>query len=502
MSEPAHIPLYTAAQVRELDRIAIQECGIDGYELMSRAGRALADCVLRRWPQVGQVCIVCGAGNNGGDGYVLGRLLRDSGIEVTLLALADPDRLSGDAARAAGDYRAAGGVVSAYQGELPAAAGLLVDALLGTGLDRPVEGRYRAAIEALNRHPAPLLAVDLPSGLHADSGAVLGVAAQAVCTVTFIGRKRGLYTGAGVQYAGTVEFADLAVPADIYQTQQAGVELIEQPPLQRLLGARRRDAHKGDFGHVLVVGGNHGMSGAARLAAQAAARCGAGLVSVATRAAHAPLLDAGCPELMVHAVEQAAGLAPLLARATLVVAGPGLGQDAWSQQLLGRVLDSDLPLVLDADALNLLARDPLRRDDWILTPHPGEAARLLGESGAAIQADRFAAVQRLVSEFGGSVVLKGAGSLVGDAEGLLRLCARGNPGMASGGMGDVLSGVLGALLAQRLPRFEAACAGVWLHATAADRAAQAGERGLLASDLMPWLRRLVNPGQQDQAGAE
>jgi len=502
MSEPAYIPLYTAAQVRELDRVAIHERAIDGYQLMSRAGRVLADCVLRRWPQVSEVCIVCGAGNNGGDGYVLGRLLRDSGIEVTLLALADPDRLGGDAARAAGDYRAAGGVVSPYTGELPPAAGLLVDALLGTGLDRPVEGRYRAVIEAMNRHPAPLLAVDVPSGLNADSGAVLGAAVQAACTVTFIGRKRGLYTAAGVQHAGAIEFSDLAVPADIYQSQPAGVELIERPPLERLLAARRRDAHKGDFGHVLVVGGNHGMSGAARLAAQAAAHCGAGLVSVATRAAHAPLLNAGCPELMVHAVERGAELAPLLARATVVVAGPGLGRDAWSQQLLGRVLDSERPLVLDADALNLLAQAPLRRDDWILTPHPGEAARLLGQSSAAIQADRFAALQRLVSEFGGSVVLKGAGSLVGDAAGPVRLCARGNPGMASGGMGDVLSGVLGALLAQRLPRFEAACTGVWLHATAADRAAQAGERGLLASDLMPWLRRLVNPQQPDQARAE
>jgi len=501
MSEPAYIPLYTAAQVRELDRIAIQERGIAGYELMCRAGRALADCVARRWPQLRHVCILCGAGNNGGDGYVLGRLLRETGVEVTLLALSDPEALSGDAARAAGDYRAAGGAVAAYHGELPDDAQLLVDALLGTGLDRPVEGRYREVIEALNRHPAPLLAVDVPSGLHADSGAVLGVAAQAACTLTFIGRKRGLYSGAGVQHAGSVEFADLAVPPDIYATQHAGVLLVDRPPLERLLGARRRDAHKGDFGHVLVVGGNAGMCGAARLAAEAAARCGAGLVSVATRAAHAPLLNAGCPELMVHAVERPAELAPLLARATVVVAGPGLGRNSWSQQLFGRLLDSGLPLVVDADALNLLAQDPLRRDDWILTPHPGEAARLLRQTSAEIQRDRFAALQSLVADYGGSVVLKGAGSLVGDAAAGMRLCPRGNPGMASGGMGDVLSGVLGALLAQGLPRFEAATAGVWLHAVAADRAAAQGERGLLAGDLIPWLRRLVNPEGQGTAAA-
>ncbi len=501
MSEPAYIPLYTAAQVRELDRIAIQERGIAGYELMSRAGRALADCVARHWPQSGRVCIVCGAGNNGGDGYVLGRLLREAGIEVTLLALADADTLSGDAARAAGDYRAAGGMVAAYRGELPRDAELLVDALLGTGLDRPVEGRYREAIEALNRHPAPLLAVDVPSGLHADTGAILGVAAQAACTLTFIGRKRGLYTGAGGQCAGSVEFADLAVPPDIYQTQLVDVELIDEPPLERLLAPRRRDAHKGDFGHVLVVGGNVGMCGAARLAAEAAARCGAGLVSVATRDLHAPVLNAGCPELMVHAVERAAELAPLLVRATVVVIGPGLGHSAWSQQLLGRVLESDLPLVVDADALNLLAQDPLRRDNWILTPHPGEAARLLAQSSTEIQRDRFAALERLVADYGGSVVLKGAGSLIGDAAAGVRLCARGNPGMASGGMGDVLSGVLGALLAQGLPPLEAATAGVWLHAVAADCAARQGERGLLAGDLIPWLRELVNPGGREKASA-
>ena len=204
---------------------------------------------------------------------------------------------------------------------------------------------------------------------------------------------------------------------------------------------------------------------------------------------------------MVHAVERAAELAPLLARATVVVVGPGLGRTAWSQQLFGRVLDSGVPLVVDADALNLLAQDPLRRDDWILTPHPGEAARLLAQSSADIQRDRFAALQRLVADYGGSVVLKGAGSLAGDAAGGVRLCARGNPGMASGGMGYVLSGVLGALLAQGLPRFEAATAGVWLHAVAADRAASQGERGLLAGDLIPWLRTLVNPGSQDKAPA-
>lgn len=495
MPEPVYIPLYTAAQVRELDRAAIEAAGIAGYELMCRAGAALAQCVARRWPQARRVCVLCGPGNNGGDGYVLARLLRDGGIDAQVLWVSDPARLRGDAATAAADYRNSGGVAHAFDGTLPADIDLFVDALLGTGLDRPVEGNCRQAIVALNGQSSPLLAVDIPSGLHADSGAVLGAAVQASCTVTFIGRKRGLYTAAGVQLAGEIEFDALEVPPAVYATQSADTRLIEVPPLGSLAVRRRRDAHKGDFGHVLIVGGDTGMAGAARLAAEAAARCGAGLVSVATRAAHAGCLNAGRPELMVHGVEKSADLDALLARASVVVAGPGLGRTRWSQRLFGRVLDSRLPLVVDADALNLLAVDPLARDNWILTPHPGEAARLLGVATTDIQRDRFGAARQLVERYSGVTVLKGAGSLIAAAVSPLRLCALGNPGMASGGMGDVLSGVLGSLLAQGLAAPDAASAAVWLHARAADLAAlEQGERGLLASDLLPPLRGLLNGG--------
>jgi ADP-dependent NAD(P)H-hydrate dehydratase / NAD(P)H-hydrate epimerase len=495
MSEPVYMPLYTAAQVRELDRAAIGDAGIAGYELMCRAGAALAHCVARRWPQARRVRVLCGPGNNGGDGYVLARLLRDSGVDVRVLWVSDPARLRGDAATAAADYRNGGGVAETFDGTLPADIELCVDAMLGTGLDRPVEGLCRQAIETLNLQPSPVLAVDIPSGLHADSGAVLGAAVQARCTVTFIGRKRGLYTAAGAQFAGDIEFDSLAVPAAVYATQTAGTLLIERPPLGSLSGRRRRDTHKGDFGHVLIVGGDTGMAGAARLAAEAAARCGAGLVSVATRAAHAACLNAGRPELMVHGVEQSADLDALLARASVVVAGPGLGRTSWSQRLFERVLDSRLPVVVDADALNLLAIDPRARENWILTPHPGEAARLLGVAAADIQRDRFGAVRQLVDRYGGVAVLKGAGSLIAAAGLPLRLCALGNPGMASGGMGDVLGGLLGGLLAQGLAGLDAASAAVWLHAKAADLAAlEHGERGLLASDLLPPLRGLLNGG--------
>jgi NAD(P)H-hydrate epimerase len=316
---------------------------------------------------------------------------------------------------------------------------------------------------------------------------------RAESTVTFIGRKRGLYTGSGVRCAGRVLFDNLGVPADIYASCEAAVQLMTRPELGALAAPRAADAHKGDFGHVLVVGGAPGMAGAARLAAEAAARCGAGLVSVATHAAHASVLNAGRPELMVRAVDGHGQLASLLARASVVAIGPGLGQGAWSRRLFEQVLDSGLPLVVDADALNLLARDPLWREDWVLTPHPGEAARLLATSSGAVQQDRFAAARELQARYGGVVVLKGSGSLVSADRPPQRLCALGNPGMASGGMGDVLTGVIAALRAQGLAAFAAACAGVCVHAQAADLiAAGNGQRGLLAADLMPAIRGLLN----------
>ena len=291
-------------------------------------------------------------------------------------------------------------------------------------------------------------------------------------------------------------FDGLQVPDAVYQQVPADVRLLSEPDLGRLAAPRRRGSHKGDFGHVLVVGGSEGKSGAAILAARAAARSGAGLVTVATRPEHAALSAATRPELMCHGVEKPQQLDPLLHRASVVAIGPGLGQGRWGRSLLGRILQTKLPLVVDADALNLLAAEPTERDDWILTPHPGEAARLLAGTTGQIQADRFLAVARLQQRFGGVAVLKGSGTLIqGRASRPPAVCSQGNPGMASGGMGDVLTGVIGGLVAQGFEPEEAACIGVCLHAAAADRAAEAGERGLLAADLMPAIRCLVNPGQ-------
>lgn len=272
----------------------------------------------------------------------------------------------------------------------------------------------------------------------------------------------------------------------------AAVKKIELTAFAEYLQPRPRDAHKGDFGHVLIVGGDAGYSGAVRLAAEAALRTGAGLVSVATHAVHAAVLNSTCPEIMCHAVQKSADLVPLLQRASVVVLGPGLGRSAWGKELFQLVLMQQQPLVIDADGLNQLAEVPQHNANWILTPHPGEAGRLLGVKTEQVQQDRLAAIGQLQQRYGGVVVLKGAGTLVLGPEGKTSMCAAGNPGMATAGMGDVLSGVIGSLTAQHLPLEIAATLGVELHASAGDLAAKEGERGMIASDLMPFLRRLMN----------
>lgn len=493
MNKNSVIALYTAAQVRELDRVAIEAFGLPAYELMVRAGEGLYKQSKQRWPDAQSITVCCGAGNNAGDGYVVARLLKEAGCEVEVVWLTDPGALSGIARQAADAYLGGGGKAAEFSATDFPLTDLIIDALFGTGLARDVTGAWRAAIEAINASAAPVLSADVPSGLEADTGQVLGVAVQACSTLTFIGRKRGLYTAAGVQLAGDIGFDDLHVPARVYAKVPADTYLLDAAVPGELLPPRKRDSHKGHYGHVLVVGGDRGMAGAVRLAAEAAVRTGSGLVSVATRATHAVAISAVCPELMCHGVDDAAGLHPLIEKATVIVIGPGLGQAAWGQHLLMEVLQTSLPLVIDADALNLIAREPLARGNWVMTPHPGEAARLLQTTTAAIQADRFAAVRQIGERYQATTLLKGAGSLVTAPNELVALCDRGNPGMASGGMGDVLSGVIGGLIAQGLDQFEAAQTGVVVHAQAADTAAvKGGERGLLASDVIAGLRGAIN----------
>ncbi len=498
-SEAQGLPLYTAEQVRELDRLAIQEAGIPGYTLMSRAGLTCWQRLQTCWPEARSIAVVCGTGNNGGDGFVVARLALAAGLQVRLLQMGDEDRIKGDALTARTDFVEANGTIAAFSTDALAGADVIIDALLGTGLQRALEGAWRDAVVAINASGIPVLAIDIPSGLDADSGAVPGVAVHAVETVTFIGRKRGLYTGQGKAFAGTVSFAGLDVPDSVYTRCATDCRLVDQPVAGWLATQRPRAAHKGDFGHVLVLGGGPGMAGAARLAGEAALRTGAGLVSLATHVEHAAVLAAACPELIAHAVATPLELIDLMKRATVIVAGPGLGQSVWAQSLLSAVLESKLPRVLDADALNLLAKEPVHCDNCVLTPHPGEAGRLLARTTREIQADRFAAVTALHKHYGGSVVLKGAGTIISSDGSAVSVCAHGNPGMATAGMGDVLSGVIGGLIAQGLAVAEAAVAGVCVHASAGDRAARQGERGMTARDVITEIRAVMNPAIKSAA---
>lgn len=483
--------LYTAEQVRELDRRAIEDLGIPGYDLMTRAGHATLNGLRALWPAARSIAVLCGPGNNGGDGYVVARVARAKGLRTRVVSLADPARLQGDARRAYQDFVAAGGRTEPWSPQV-LEVDVIVDAIFGTGLAREVSGELASVIAATNGAGRPIVAVDIPSGLHADSGAVLGIAVRAVLTVTFIGRKLGCYLGAGPEHVGRLQFDDLAVPPEAFATQLPAVRLLGDADVSAALPRRRHGAHKGDHGHVLVVGGGPGMPGAARLAAAAALRAGAGLVTAAVHPDNASVVAARA-ELMCVAARSGIDLAPALERATVLATGPGLGRSEWSRDLLETALAAGLPAVVDADALNLLAESPRRSDRWVLTPHPGEAARLLGVSAAEVQADRLAATRELQSRYGGIVVLKGAGSLVLSPGDPPRLCDRGNPGMATGGMGDVLTGVIAGIAAQCGDLSIAARAGVFVHAQAGDLAARRGERGLLAGDVLEQVRACVNP---------
>jgi NAD(P)H-hydrate epimerase len=487
-------PLYTAAQVRALDHCAIHDHHIPGITLMARAAEAAFRCLIEAWPEPGCIQVLCGSGNNGGDGYLLADLAHKRGFDVTVIPFAEAAKLRGDALLAQQQAFANGVKVVDFAECALTCDGVIVDALLGTGLSGEVRGAYAEAIRGINVSGAHVLAIDIPSGLCADTGRVLGDAVRADLTVTFIGLKRGLFALQAPDYTGALQFSDLGVPPEVYASVPAHCARLELESLLARVPARPASAHKGLYGTVLVIGGDYGLAGAAALAAEAALRCGAGLVRVATRPEHVAALVARIPEAMSRGVTNGGELAPLLEAADVVVAGPGLGQSDWSIELLELAIANDKPMVLDADALNLLAANLVCAShgggDIVITPHPGEAARLLECSTAEVQADRFAAIEALQGRYGGVVVLKGNGSLIKGGDDIL-LSDYGNPGMASGGMGDVLSGVIGALLAQRMDALEAAALGVCLHGAAADIAAADGERGMLATDLMPHLRALL-----------
>jgi hydroxyethylthiazole kinase-like uncharacterized protein yjeF len=453
------VTLLRCAELRELEtRYADAR-----PPLMERAGKAAAELALRLLGNRQARVLVCaGPGNNGGDAQVMARILAQQGITVVVVAPGD--------AVPGGDY------------------GLVVDGLFGIGLTRPVTGPQAELIARINAYAGPVLALDIPSGIDGDTGRIMGIAVRATHTLSFIGGKPGLYTLDGPDHCSEVRIDDLGLRLDGFPGA-----LLSPDDFRSCLMPRQRNSHKGSFGSLAVIGGAPGMTGAALLAARAGLRLGAGRVFAGLLQPLA--VDPVQPELMLRTPEDA------LAQATVAVVGPGLGSSDVAVAIIRRAASADFPLLLDADALNLVAAHPVlathiarRSAATLITPHPAEAARLLATTTEAIQADRVAAALELAARFKAHVALKGCGTVIAHPDGSWRINTRGNPGLASGGTGDVLSGMTGALLAQGWPAAEALCGAVHLHGAAADVLAASGDGpiGIAAGELIPAARRLLN----------
>ncbi|CCG88640.1 bifunctional ADP-dependent NAD(P)H-hydrate dehydratase/NAD(P)H-hydrate epimerase [Erwinia piriflorinigrans] len=491
--ERAGLPdaVWPAEALTQLEQEGADFLGITLFELMQRAGEAAFNLLCQQWPTAHHWLILCGHGNNGGDGYIVARLAQSAGLAVTLIAVDGRKPLPDEAQQAREAWLAAGGVIHDTAIVWPESTDLIIDALLGTGLNRSPEETCATLISQANQHAAPVFALDIPSGLVAANGTTPGLVINAAHTLTFIALKPGLLTGKARDVVGQLHYHSLGLQPWL-TTQSAPMARYNPSHLANWLPPRRPTSHKGDQGRLLVVGGDHGTAGAIRMTAEAALRSGSGLVRVLTHKDNlGPLLTAR-PELMVQELS-AATLESGLEWADMIVIGPGLGQGEWGKKALRKVEHSQKPMLWDADALNLLAISPDKRQNRIITPHPGEAARLLNVKTDEIESDRLLAAHRLVKRYGGVVVLKGAGTLIAGGD-KLAIADVGNAGMASGGMGDVLSGIIGSLVGQKLPLYEAACAGCVVHGAAADAVAQRrGTRGMLATDLFSELHLFVNP---------
>lgn len=489
--------LYSVRQIRALEALAVEKYSIPESVLMERAGKSAWDILQEKWPDAKHFIVFCGNGNNGGDGYILARLAAAQMKKVRVYFVGNLERLKPPARQAYEDCLNSGVKIARWTEYQTGEVDVIVDALFGIGLKGGLEGEFAQVVclvnQEANEEKCKVLSLDIASGLSADTGCAISGAVKADCTVTFMGVKPGMLMADGPDYSGEVFCARLGLPDSACLAICPEAEVLDFRALKsKYLLPRNRNTHKGHFGHVLVVGGAPGMSGSVRMAGEAALRVGAGLVTVGTHPAHAAWIASQRPEIMSYGIEKPEQLTPLLERATVVVAGMGLGQDDWGKRLFETILKTDKTLLLDADALNFLTeKSPMKKMNWILTPHPGEAGRLLQMKTDAIQQDRLSAVKALQVQWGGVCVLKGSGTLVKGEDGPIGLCTKGNPGMATGGMGDILSGVIGGLLAQHIPIEKAAELGICLHALAGDAAASVkGERGLLAMDLMPYLQLL------------
>lgn len=507
--------LYTVNSVVQIEQIVINQYGIPAYELMKRAGKAVFEIISTNYSDCKNILIVCGAGNNAGDGYVVARLAQQSGFNVQVFSLIDPALLKAEALSAYKEWISEGSnalLITNVDSVLLDNTDLVIDALLGTGLAREVKAEWAQCINAINDMSVPVISVDIPSGLLADTGVISGVAIKADVTVSFIGLKQGLFTAQAKDVCGEIMFHDLGLPDNVYRAVSNSAKLIDDL-ITTLLPKRMESSHKGKFGHALIVGGNTGMPGAVILAARAALRTGAGLVTIVTVPLHLEAICSAVPEAMVRVCDTEAiddvFSNDFINSVTHVAVGMGLGQDTWSLVVLKKCIKLNKPMLIDADALNLIAKQGIQYFEFsktsaiVITPHPGEASRLLTIDGGAvavnIQEDRFNAIEKLHKLFNrinaNTVVLKGSGTIIFDGE-IMKICQKGSSAMAVPGMGDVLSGILVSLLAQDNAKTNSSISknaelAVYLHALAADVASKNKTRGLLASDVIETLPELL-----------
>jgi NAD(P)H-hydrate epimerase len=503
--------------MRELDRKTIQEIGIPGAVLMENAGRGTFDAILRFFPEItnGKVAVIAGGGNNGGDGFVIARYLLKRGIPVSVYLFTAKEKIQGDAARNLMVYRNSGGAIQEVTDEQDwksafhriKGAQLIVDALFGTGLSSEISGLHFRVIEDLNAGSVPIVSVDVPSGIDASTGKVLGIAVKAARTCTFGLPKRGLVIFPGVLYAGKLDVIDIGIPQSVITDAHAQEHLLEEKEFQGSIPARDPESHKGAYGHAFILAGSPGKTGAAALAGQAAMRVGAGLVTIGTPAQLNPILEIKVTEVMTEPLpDDATGfldmsslqrVTELLPGKAVVAIGPGISDREETARLVHKTIEAvTVPMVIDADGLNAIARAPevLKKAHApvVLTPHPGEMARLMSTTTQAVQADRIGTAKRFAGDYGVIVILKGARTIIAEPGGHVYINPTGNPGMASGGMGDVLTGMISGFLAQGLDPVFSARISVFMHGLIADEvASRIGPVGIIAADIIDEIQRTL-----------
>lgn len=487
--------LYTKEQIYKLDEIAIKHHNLSSIELMKLAAKSVFEYILEKYPKQ-QINVFCGSGNNAGDGYIIASLAKQKGIPVQIIYTTNPNKLSQDAKLAYEIAKKESVVIKEFNFNIKITKGIVVDAILGIGIKGVPKNNHYNAIKFINKSKLSVISVDIPSGLNPDTGRTEGVCVKANTTISFIALKQGLFTCDGPDYCGNIIYKKLNIDSIVFKKVNHYVIKTELNELMKFFKDRRKNSHKNNYGHVLLIGGDYGYAGAILLAAEAALRSGAGLVSVATRKENINAILARKPEIMAHSIDcEEQHLDKLIDKANVLVIGPGLGNSSWSKNILKKSLESNLDKILDADALNIIANNNIKIKNNslnILTPHPKEAARLLKKQTYEIQDNRFQAIKEITKKYKSQVLLKGAGSLTLNSEkSIINICTAGNTAMATAGMGDVLSGIIGALLAQGVEKDKCLHLAVCLHSSAADLAANNSQRGIISSDVIDNLKFLI-----------